>query len=96
MEKVNSISVSFSFLLLFVIYKIFARLILLELKFRHAKKVVEMRPKYSSAENAKIRKPEKGIKTGHRKKTWNFFSNFACHPCAGTMLIFSVLFQFYW
>ena len=28
-----------------------------------------------------------------KKKCWNFFSNCACHPCAGAMLIFSVSFQ---
>jgi hypothetical protein len=29
------------------------------------------------------------------KKFWNHFSIYACHPCAGAMLIFSVSFQFY-
>ena len=30
-----------------------------------------------------------------KKKVWNHFSIYACHPCAGAMLIFSVSFQFY-
>ena len=30
-----------------------------------------------------------------RKKNLDHFSIYACHPCAGAMLIFSVSFQFY-
>ena len=29
-------------------------------------------------------------------KNLDHFSIYACHPCAGAMLIFSVSFQFYW
>ena len=31
---------------------------------------------------------------GQKKKKVRYFSIYACHPCAGAMLIFSVSFQF--
>jgi hypothetical protein len=41
-----------------------------------------------------LSREESNSGTRNKKKFWNFFSNCACHPCAGAMLIFSVLFQF--
>ena len=56
--------------------------------------MIDQKPLLTSGKTSKI---TDGLEQNceKQKKNLDHFSIYACHPCAGAMLIFSVSFQFY-